>query len=143
MFDDVNPIRLPEVERRLEFALSDLADSEFIGQLSLSALDYERLLTAVKKTLRGDAEKLKEIPERLFLVLMIFCARYQDTSSGFWSHFLEGFGLPNNSEMADACRERFTAARKLVAGAVLGTIGIRFIGTNSDEGLSPDSCKQS
>jgi len=115
MFDDINPVDLTAVERRLDQALSSLADSEFIGQLPLSPFDYARLLAAVKKALRGDGERLKEIPERVFLVLMIFCARYQDTSSGFWSRFLEGFGLPNVSEIESACRERFTAARKLVS----------------------------
>jgi hypothetical protein len=140
MFDDVNLITLPEAERRLEFALSDLADSEFIGQLPLSALDYERLLAGVKKTLRGDAERLKEIPERLFLVLMIFCARYQDTSSGFWSHFLEGFGLPNNSEMEDACRERFTAARKLVSHLYFPTEGYRYVSKILYHAIIPQCC---
>lgn len=140
MFDQVNPLRLSEAERRLEKALSTLADSEFIGQLPLSAIDYERLLAAVKKTLWGDAEKLKEIPERVFLVLMIFCARYQDTSSGFWSRFLEGFGLPSTSEIESACRERFTAARKLVSHVYFPTEGYKYVSKILYHAIIPQCC---
>ncbi len=140
MFDDVNPITLTEAERQLEFALSDLAESEFIGQLPLSALDYERLLAAVKKTLWGDAEKLKEIPEHVFLALMVFCARYQDTSSGFWSRFLEGFGLPNTSEIESACRERFTAARKLVSHVYFPTEGYKYVSKILYHAIIPQCC---
>lgn len=103
-------IKLRKIESRLR---RDLARVRLIGELRTTKENYLKLAHETKQMLAGQSEQLKEVPDCVLLALMVFCARYEDTSDkGFWAIFLHRIGLPNEGRIQTGCREQFKLARK-------------------------------
>jgi len=109
MFENTDKIDLAKVEKILDHSFGKV---ELLGQLRFTHDDYLRVARSVKEALNKKPENLEKIPERVFLALLVFCARYEDTStSGYWPVFLERLGLRNDAGVRDVCRKRFKEAR--------------------------------
>ena len=109
MLESTDKIDLAKIEKLLNHSFGNV---ELLGQLRFSIDDYRQVSRAVKEALNKKAENLEKIPERIFLALLVFCARYEDTyTSGYWPVFLERLGLHNDASVQNACRKRFREAR--------------------------------
>lgn len=105
MFENTGRIDLAKIEKLFE---RSFANVELLGQLKFTIEDYRQINRIARETLNKKASNLEKIPDRVFLALMVFCARFEDISvSGFWSVFLEGLELRNDSGTQNACRKRF------------------------------------
>jgi hypothetical protein len=109
MFENTDKIDLAKVEKILDRSFGKVG---LLGELRITLDDYRRVARAVKEALNKNPENLERIPERVFLALLVFCARYEDTyTSGYWPVFLEQLGLRNDAGVQNACRKRFKEAR--------------------------------
>src|SRR5882672_8448115 len=109
MFENTDKIDLAKVEKLLGRSFGKV---ELLGQLRFTVDDYHRVSRAVKEVLNNNPENLERIPERVFLALLVFSARYEDTyTSGYWPVFLDRLGLRNDAGIQNACRKRFKEAR--------------------------------
>ncbi len=110
MSRDSSLVKLRKVEAGLRRTLTKVA---LIGQLSGTRENYLRLAAEVKTLLAGKEELLADAPNCVLLALMVFCARYDDTSAGgFWATFLRSIGLSNTPRTQAACRIRFKEAKE-------------------------------
>lgn len=110
MSRDHSLIKLRKVEAGLRRKLAEVV---LIGQLSGTRTNYLRLASEVKTLVAGKDESLTDVPDCVLLALMVFCARYDDTSAdGFWAVFLRKIGLSNTPHAQAACRERFKLAKE-------------------------------
>ncbi len=109
MFENTDKIDLAKVEKILDRSFGKV---ELLGQLRFTLDDYLRVARSVKDALNKNPENLEKIPERVFLALLVFCARYEDTyTSGYWHVFLDRLGLRNDAGVQNLCRKRFKEAR--------------------------------
>jgi len=109
MFENTDKIDLAKVEKILDRSFGKVG---LLGELRFTLDDYRRVARAVKEALNKNPENLEKIPERVFLALLVFCARYEDTyTSGYWPVFLQRLGLRNDAGVQNACRKRFKEAR--------------------------------
>ncbi len=109
MFENTDKIDLAKAEKILDLSFGKVG---LLGELRFTLDDYRRVARAVKEALNKNPENLEKIPERVFLALLVFCARYEDTyTSGYWPVFLERLGLRNDAGVQNACRKRFKEAR--------------------------------
>lgn len=110
MSRDHSLLKLRKIEAGLRKKLAGVA---LIGQLSSARTNYLRLVAEVKTLVAGKDEGLADVPDCVLLALMVFCARYEDTSAeGFWAVFLRRIGLSNTPRAQAACRERFKEAKE-------------------------------
>ncbi len=140
MVEDAHSAYLSKTDERLKLALASLTSNGFIGQLPFTQNDYENLSRAVRDVLQRDPDNLKKISDRVMLVLMIFCARYEDTSVSFWSAFLHNIGLPNDSDIQKACREKFRKASLLAEHLHFPSGGYEYVTKILYHAIIPQSC---
>ncbi|MDQ3010698.1 MAG: hypothetical protein M3X11_08370, partial [Acidobacteriota bacterium] len=93
-----------------------MSQVRLIGQLPVTEEKYLRLAQTAKELVAGQSERLVELPDCVLLALMVFCARYEDTSDeGFWAIFLCRIGLPNEGRIQTICREQFKRAKQTLS----------------------------
>jgi hypothetical protein len=103
-------IKLRKIEVQLR---RELGRIRLVGQLAGSQRSYERLAHEVKAFLAGKSEKIAEVPDGLWLVLLVFYARYEYRSEQhFWANFLQRLGLTDEPKVQNACRKQFKEAQR-------------------------------
>jgi len=138
MFENTDKIDLAKVERVLARSFGKV---ELLGQLRFTSDDYRRVSQAVKEALNKNPENLEWIPDRVFLTLLVFCARYEDTyTSGFWPVFLERLGLRNDAGVQNACRKRFDEARSKLERLYFPTEGYKYVTPILYHAVIPQAC---
>jgi len=106
-------IELLQLERKLEQQFQNV---NLIGQLQVERDDLEQVIQSAVNLLNGQRINIGRIPNKVFLFLMVFCARFEDTSEkGFWDAFLHKLGLAFDPNIQNVCRERFRQARDSVS----------------------------
>ncbi|MGE0884272.1 MAG: hypothetical protein AB7P14_12065 [Blastocatellales bacterium] len=138
MFENTDKIDLAKAEKLLERAFDKV---ELLGQLRFTSDDYLRVSRAVKETLNKKTDNLERIPERVFLALMVFCARYEDTyTSGYWPIFLDRLGLHNEGGVRNACRQRFKEARGSLEHLYFPAEGYKYVTPILFHAVIPQVC---
>lgn len=101
---------LLELEQQLEQQFQNIS---LIGQLQIEKAEFEQAVQYAITLLDGQRKNISRVPDKVFLFLMIFCARFEDTSEkGFWNAFLRTLQLPTDQNTQNACREKFRQARQ-------------------------------
>ncbi|MCI0618327.1 hypothetical protein L0244_35570, partial [bacterium] len=112
MNPDEQRFELLKLERQIDEQFKKIS---LIGQLPIQRDDFEQIILKAATLLQGQRNNLRLIPDKVYLLLMIFCARFEDTSEkGFWEVFLGKFGLPADFNTQNKCRDRFKEARRSV-----------------------------
>jgi hypothetical protein len=109
MFEHLPGLHLEEIEDELK---KQLSAGTLIGQMPVQPDDYRRLVQVVRSTLAGEKARLHDVPPRVWLVTMAFCARYEESicDEGFWSSFLRTIGLNNDPPTQTKCGQRWEDA---------------------------------
>lgn len=103
---------LLKLERQLDEQFQKIS---LIGQLPIQRDDFEQIIQKAASLLQGQRNNLRLIPDKVYLLLMTFCARFEDTSEkGFWEVFLDRLRLPTDLNTQNKCREQFKEARRCV-----------------------------
>lgn len=102
MFEHYERLNLESIDAVLSGKFQSI---QLIGQLGVTREDFVRLAAEVKSQLVRNPARLKQIPKRVLLLLMVFCARYEDTSTGFWATFCEKIGLQSEGGVQSRCRQ--------------------------------------
>lgn len=102
MFEHYERLNLESIDEVLRWKFETI---QLIGQLGITREDFVRLAAEVKSQLVRNPGRLKQIPKRVLLLLMVFCARYEDTSAGFWGAFCEKIGLQSEGGVQSRCRQ--------------------------------------
>jgi hypothetical protein len=135
-------LKLTDVERQLKIDLADVRS--FIGQLRFTKQDYDLVSELIKKALCRDRDdplsQLRQIPSLILLVMMVFCARYKDTSKKFWSPFLESLDLLNDSSAQAACREHFRKAAGTLRHLYFPSDGYEYVTKVLYHAIIPQAC---
>ncbi|MCI0388097.1 MAG: hypothetical protein MOB07_04925 [Acidobacteria bacterium] len=138
MFENTDKIDLAKVEKTLD---RSFGKAEMLGELRFTLDDYLRVARAVKESLNKNPENLEKIPERVFLMLLVFCARYEDTyASGYWPVFLERLGLRNDGGVRNACRKRFKEARSHLEHLYFPAEGYKYVTPILYHAVIPQVC---
>jgi hypothetical protein len=138
MFENTDKIELARVEMILARSFGKV---ELLGQLRFTIDDYRGVSQAVKAALNKKPENLEWIPDRVFLTLLVFCARYEDTyTSGFWTPFLERLGLRNDAGVQNACRKRFDEARSKLERLYFPIEGYKYVTPILYHAVIPQAC---
>lgn len=102
MFEHYERLNLESIDEELRWKFESI---QLIGQLGITRDDFVRLAAEVKSELVRNPVQLKQIPKSVLLLLMVFCARYEDTSAGFWGAFCEKIGLQSEGGVQSRCRQ--------------------------------------
>ncbi len=138
MFENTDKIDLAKVEKLLDRSFGKV---ELLGQVRFTNDDYQRVCHAAKEALNKKPENLEWIPDRVFLALLVFCARYEDTyTSGYWSVFLERLGLRNDAGVQNACRKRFDEARSNLERLYFPAEGYKYVTPILYHAVIPQAC---
>jgi hypothetical protein len=117
------------------------ATVEFVGELKFSPAEYTQSCEAVRAILQEQRTNLTKIPNRVFMTLLVFCARYEDTSAtGFWAVFLQRLGLRNDGVHQHACRQRFYEAQQNLASLYFPADGYACLTPISFHAIIPQVC---
>lgn len=138
MSETTHRIHLGKLEKHLERAFASV---EFVGELKFTPEEYEQSCLAVREILQQQRSNLTKISDRVFVTLLVFCARYEDTSvAGFWSVFLHRLGLRNDALNQNACRQRFYEAQRHLAPLYFPTGGYNCLSPISFHAIIPQVC---
>lgn len=103
----------PKLENYLFHALQH---SEFIGELPISSDAFTQFVEYIRRAARNNRKTdLKRIPPALFLVSMVFCARYSESEArNFWEPYASMvWGLDKASlSFQQKCRKHFVNCRE-------------------------------
>jgi hypothetical protein len=144
MFNHTTQLNISEVERQLKADLANVGS--FVGQLRFTKHDYDLVSQLIKRSLREDRDdplkQLRRIPSLTLLVMMVFCARYKDTSvqRGFWSPFLESLELINDPNARATCREHFKKAVDILRHLYFPADGYEYVTKILYHAIIPQAC---
>ncbi|MBL8206925.1 MAG: hypothetical protein JNM09_22020 [Blastocatellia bacterium] len=138
MSETTHRIHLAKVEKSLEQSFASVG---LVGELKFSPGEYTQNCEAVRGILQEQRNNLAKIPERVFVALLIFCARYEDTSvAGFWPVFLQRLGLRNDASNQNACRQLFYKAQQNLAPLYFPAEGYACLTPISFHAIIPQVC---
>ncbi|MBS1808651.1 MAG: hypothetical protein JST84_10710 [Acidobacteria bacterium] len=138
MSETTHRIHLAKAEKSLERSFASVG---LVGELKFSPAEYTQNGEAVRGMLQEQRSNLAKIPDRVFVALLVFCARYEDTSmAGFWSVFLHRLGLRNDALNQNACRQRFYEARRNLAPLYFPAEGYACLTPISFHAIIPQVC---
>lgn len=138
MSETTHRIQLAKLEKSLERSITSL---ELLGELNFTPENYTQACLAAQELLNQQRCNLTKIPDRVFVTLLVFCARYEDTSvAGFWSVFLQRLGLRNDALNQNACRQRFYEAKQNLAPLYFPAEGYACLTPISFHAIIPQVC---